>query len=383
MTSPLIFAAVLAAGSSRRMGRDKLSISFGGKSAVELSIEAFLSCGLNIAGIIVAASESNFNELNDILAKYPLVSVIHGGASRGESAHNCVKKAVDTAEGKGAVIAIHDAARCLVDSATICRAVESAIKYSSGVAAVPVRDTLRRADGTSVNRDELLAMQTPQCFELYSIAEAYEKSRENGYADTDDCAVYMRYVGEPHYSEGSLVNQKLTYQTDLPFFYAAKGDSMRIGCGEDTHILIENRALILGGVNIPYEKGLLGHSDADVLLHAVTDALLGAAAMGDIGRHFPDTDERYRGISSITLLKAAYEKILAQGFRVNNIDATVIAQRPKLAPYIDQMRKNVADALTTDMANISIKATTTEGMNAEGRGECISARAVCTLLPIK
>ena len=383
MTAPLIFAAVLAAGSSRRMGRDKLSISFGGKSAVELSIEAFLSCGLNIAGIIVAASESNFNELNDILAKYPLVSVIHGGASRGESAHNCVKKAVDTAEGQGAVIAIHDAARCLVDSATICRAVESAIKYSSGVAAVPVRDTLRRADGTSVNRDELLAMQTPQCFELYSIAEAYEKSRENGYADTDDCAVYMRYVGEPHYSEGSLVNQKLTYQTDLPFFYAAKGDSMRIGCGEDTHILIENRALILGGVNIPYEKGLLGHSDADVLLHAVTDALLGAAAMGDIGRHFPDTDERYRGISSITLLKAAYEKILAQGFRVNNIDATVIAQRPKLAPYIDQMRKNVADALTTDIANISIKATTTEGMNAEGRGECISARAVCTLLPIK
>ena len=383
MTAPLIFAAVLAAGSSRRMGRDKLSISFGGKSAVELSIEAFLSCGLNIAGIIVAASESNFNELNDILAKYPLVSVIHGGASRGESAHNCVKKAVDTAEGQSAVIAIHDAARCLVDSATICRAVESAIKYSSGVAAVPVRDTLRRADGTSVNRDELLAMQTPQCFELYSIAEAYEKSRENGYADTDDCAVYMRYVGEPHYSEGSLVNQKLTYQTDLPFFYAAKGDSMRIGCGEDTHILIENRALILGGVNIPYEKGLLGHSDADVLLHAVTDALLGAAAMGDIGRHFPDTDERYRGISSITLLKAAYEKILAQGFRVNNIDATVIAQRPKLAPYIDQMRKNVADALTTDIANISIKATTTEGMNAEGRGECISARAVCTLLPIK
>ena len=383
MTAPLIFAAVLAAGSSRRMGRDKLSISFGGKSAVELSIEAFLSCGLNIAGIIVAASESNFNELNDILAKYPLVSVIHGGASRGESAHNCVKKAVDTAEGQSAVIAIHDAARCLVDSPTICRAVESAIKYSSGVAAVPVRDTLRRADGTSVNRDELLAMQTPQCFELYSIAEAYEKSRENGYADTDDCAVYMRYVGEPHYSEGSLVNQKLTYQTDLPFFYAAKGDSMRIGCGEDTHILIENRALILGGVNIPYEKGLLGHSDADVLLHAVTDALLGAAAMGDIGRHFPDTDERYRGISSITLLKAAYEKILAQGFRVNNIDATVIAQRPKLAPYIDQMRKNVADALTTDMANISIKATTTEGMNAEGRGECISARAVCTLLPIK
>lgn len=140
---------------------------------------------------------------------------------------------------------------------------------------------------------------------------------------------------------------------------------MRIGCGEDTHILTENRKLILGGVDIPYEKGLLGHSDADVLLHAVTDALLGAAALGDIGRHFPDTDERYRGISSLTLLSAAYEKIRSAGYAVGNIDATIIAQRPKLAPYIDAMRANIAAALGVSTAAVSVKATTTEGMNAE------------------
>ena len=132
-------------------------------------------------------------------------------------------------------------------------------------------------------------------------------------------------------------------------------------------------------MDIPYEKGLLGHSDADVLLHAVTDALLGAAALGDIGRHFPDTDERYRGISSLTLLSAAYEKIRSAGYAVGNIDATIIAQRPKLAPYIDAMRANIATALGVSTAAVSVKATTTEGMNAEGRSECISARAVACL----
>ena len=154
---------------------------------------------------------------------------------------------------------------------------------------------------------------------------------------------------------------------------------MRIGHGMDAHRLVEGRALILCGVCVPHDKGLLGHSDADVATHALMDALLGAAALGDIGRHFPDTDERYRGISSLTLLSAAYEKIRSAGYAVGNIDATIIAQRPKLAPYIDAMRANIAAALGVSTAAVSVKATTTEGMNAEGRGECISARAVACL----
>ncbi len=154
---------------------------------------------------------------------------------------------------------------------------------------------------------------------------------------------------------------------------------MRIGMGYDVHKLVEGRKLILGGVEIPYEKGLLGHSDADVLLHAVMDAMLGAAALGDIGKHFPDTDPEFEGISSLKLLKRAAATVRKNGYTVGNIDATIIAQRPKMAPYIEQMRHNIAKALGTDVDNINVKATTEEGLGFTGSGEGISANAVCLL----
>ena len=152
---------------------------------------------------------------------------------------------------------------------------------------------------------------------------------------------------------------------------------MRIGYGYDVHKLTENRKLILGGVEIPFEKGLLGHSDADVLLHALIDALLGAATLGDIGQHFPDSDEKYKGIDSMILLKEAYKKILEKGYKIVNADMTISAQKPKLMPYIFKMRENIANALDTDIDNISVKATTTEKLGFEGRGEGISATCVC------
>ena len=151
---------------------------------------------------------------------------------------------------------------------------------------------------------------------------------------------------------------------------------MRVGIGYDAHKLVEGRQLILGGVNIPHKKGLLGHSDADVLLHAICDALLGAAGLGDIGRHFPDTDERYRGISSVKLLVEVRNKINEKGLRCGNIDAVIVAQLPRLAPYMEEMRRNVATALQIAPDAVNIKATTTEGMGFEGRGEGISAQAV-------
>ena len=154
---------------------------------------------------------------------------------------------------------------------------------------------------------------------------------------------------------------------------------MRIGMGYDVHKLVEGRKLILGGVEIPYEKGLLSHSDADVLLHAVMDAMLGAAALGDIGKHFPDTDPEFEGISSLKLLKRAAATVRKNGYTVGNIDATIIAQRPKMAPYIEQMRHNIAKALGTDVDNINVKATTEEGLGFTGSGEGISANAVCLL----
>ncbi len=154
---------------------------------------------------------------------------------------------------------------------------------------------------------------------------------------------------------------------------------MRIGMGYDVHKLVENRKLVIGGVEIPYEKGLLGHSDADVLLHAVMDALLGAAALGDIGKHFPDTDPAYKGISSIRLLEHVRKLLEENLFLIENIDATIIAQAPKMRPYIDSMRKNIADALGITIEQVNVKATTEEGLGFTGSGEGISSQAVCLL----
>lgn len=154
---------------------------------------------------------------------------------------------------------------------------------------------------------------------------------------------------------------------------------MRIGMGYDVHKLVENRKLIIGGVNIPFEKGLLGHSDADVLIHAIMDSLLGSCALGDIGKHFPDTDLRYKGISSIQLLEKVRQIILENGYSINNIDATIIAQKPKMSPYIEIMRKNIATALNIDINQINIKATTEEGLGFTGEMLGISAQSIASV----
>ncbi len=154
---------------------------------------------------------------------------------------------------------------------------------------------------------------------------------------------------------------------------------MRIGLGYDVHRLVEERDLIIGGVNIPYEKGLLGHSDADVLLHAIMDSLLGASALGDIGKHFPDTDPKFKGISSIKLLEEVGKLLSANMYSINNIDATIIAQKPKMAPFIRQMRENIANALNIDLNQINVKATTEEGLGFTGNGEGISSQSICLL----
>ncbi|MDU2665330.1 MAG: 2-C-methyl-D-erythritol 2,4-cyclodiphosphate synthase [Clostridium perfringens] len=155
---------------------------------------------------------------------------------------------------------------------------------------------------------------------------------------------------------------------------------MRIGMGYDVHKLVENRDLILGGVKIPYEKGLLGHSDADVLLHAIMDSLLGAAALGDIGKHFPDTDPKYKGADSIKLLEFVGELLNKNNYKISNIDATIIAQRPKMAPHIPAMRENIARALNIDLDQINVKATTEEGLGFTGSGEGISSQSICLLI---
>lgn len=215
-------------------------------------------------------------------------------------------------------------------------------------------------------------MQTPQGFDTAAIKAAYEAAYAEGFYGTDDAGIAERAGLEIRIVPGSYDNIKITTREDLSM-------ETRVGTGYDVHRLEEGRKLILGGVDIPFERGLLGHSDADVLVHAIMDALLGAAALGDIGKLFPDTDDRYKGISSIELLKNVREAIENAGYSICNIDATLIAQKPRIAPYIEDMRTNIAAALSIEKDRVSVKATTTEKLGFTGRQEGMEAQAVCIL----
>ena len=289
-------------------------------------------------------------------------------------------------------VAIHDGARPLVTADVIARTLESAQKFGSGVAAVALKDTVKRVDEDSVvvdtpPRDKLRAVQTPQTFEAGLIRKAHA-AYALGERATDDAALAERMGVAVHLTEGDVENIKLTTPEDMllarQVILKREGQKeekpmMRIGHGYDVHRLVENRKLILCGVEIPYALGLLGHSDADVALHALMDALLGAAALGDIGRHFPDTDPAYKGADSGKLLDHVVALLEEKGYTVGNVDVTIICQRPKLKDYIEQMRENVARHLKVDIDCVNIKATTTEKLGFEGEGLGISSHAVACI----
>ena len=274
----------------------------------------------------------------------------------------------------------------------IARTLESAKKYGSGVAAVPLKDTVKRVNegGVVVDtppRDALRAVQTPQTFEAELIRRAHA-AYALGERATDDAALAERMGVEVRLTEGDVENIKLTTPEDMllarQVILRREGQKeekpmVRIGHGYDVHRLTEDRKLILCGVEIPYTLGLLGHSDADVALHALMDALLGAAALGDIGRHFPDTDPAYKGADSGRLLDHVVALLEEKGYAVGNVDVTIICQRPKLKDYIEQMRQNVARHLKVDADCVNIKATTTEKLGFEGEGLGISSHAVACI----
>ena len=283
------------------------------------------------------------------------------------------------AAAEGALVAIHDAARPFVSRAVITAALEAAARTGAAAPAVPVKDTIKVAQGGRVvstpDRAMLYAVQTPQCFSREKYRQALAcVTGEQARQVTDDCSLF-ELAGMPvELTAGDYGNYKITTPDDLK-----KEKTMRIGHGYDVHRLVEDRKLILGGVEIPYEKGLLGHSDADVLLHAVMDAVLGAAALGDIGRHFPDTDPAYRGADSLALTRAVAALIREHGYTVGNIDATILCQKPKLAPYIEEMRRNIAAAFGVAADAVSVKATTEEHLGFTGEGLGIAAHAVALL----
>ncbi|MFM2049632.1 MAG: hypothetical protein RL682_123, partial [Pseudomonadota bacterium] len=241
----------------------------------------------------------------------------------------------------------------------------------------------------TVDRADKWAAQTPQMFRIGSLKAALDKASKAGVVVTDDASA-MEAIGlQPKLVKASSQNFKVTYPEDFALAEAilnsrnktmSNSPQFRIGEGWDTHKLVEGRPLVLGGVTIPFSKGLLGHSDADALCHAITDALLGAAALGDIGKHFPDTDPRYKGADSVALLKHTAALVRESGWQIGNVDSTVIAEAPKLAPFIDAMRENLSEALGLDVAQVNVKAKTAEKMGPVGEGLVMEARAVVMLL---
>lgn len=380
-----VSAVIAAAGSSSRMGKDKMLIPLLGKSVIAHTISVFKETGF-FDEIIIVSAEQNIPVFHDEMVKNGLsgfVSIIAGGSTRGESSLFGINAA------KSEYVMIHDGARPLVTEEIIENTLAACIKRGCAAAGVKPKDTIKTvATGgiieSTVPRETAVLIQTPQAFLRESIKAAYEKF---GLNETDDCALMEKMGASIEIVEGSYENIKLTTKEDVltaqSILKSREGKgadlSMRIGTGFDTHRLVEGRPLIIGGVNIPYEKGLLGHSDADVLVHAVIDALFGAAALGDIGQHFPDTDERYKDADSLMLLNETSRLVRETGYEIGNIDTTIIVQKPKMAPFIDAMRENLARAMGIDLDFVSVKAKTNEQMGFTGRSEGVEARAVALI----
>ena len=380
-----ICAVLLGAGSSMRMGRNKMAMRFCGKTPFSLCLEAF--SGIADEAVIAVSPDTELlaREAAE-MADIP-VSIVQGGRRRQDSVYNAIMAT------EADIVAVHDCARCLVGANVIKASIDSAARYGSGVASVRPVDTLRiEATGETVDRDMLLAAQTPQSFDRALLFEAYDRI-DPDVTYTDDAAIFRAAGFTVHNSEGSRLNLKLTTPEDAALFNAlfeagicgnnkkreALDMRIRIGYGEDTHRLTEGRKLVLGGVDVPFEFGLDGHSDADVITHALIDAVLGACAMGDIGRHFPDTDIRYKGVSSLILAKEIAGKTADNGYFINNLDVTLVAQKPTVAKYADEMRNNIAAAFGISADAVSVKFTTPEHTGPEGRGESMTARAAASV----
>ncbi len=384
-------AVIVAAGRGTRMGleRNKVLAQLCGEPVIVRTVRAFEESGLFDGGVVVVTGECDMEDMTRILQDAGLSArVVLGGADRQES----VCRGLAAVDPKADYIAIHDGARPLVTKAVIERTLDSAKRFGSGVAAVTLKDTVKRVDEQGVvidtpPRDRLRAVQTPQTFSAELIWRAHAEF-EHGERATDDAALVERMGVAVHLTEGDVENIKLTTPEDMllarQVILRREGQKeertmLRIGHGYDVHRLVEGRKLILCGVEVPYTLGLLGHSDADVALHALMDALLGAAALGDIGRHFPDTDPAYKGADSGRLLDHVVALLEEKGYAVGNVDVTIICQRPKLKDYIEQMRENVARHLKVDMDCVNIKATTTEKLGFEGEGLGISSHAVACI----
>ena len=377
-------AILLAAGASRRLegSHPKQFLELAGKPVLAYSIEA-LEKARNIEQVVVVVPQSDVDSCRAAHLGGKVMDVVAGGKERQDS----VRAGIEVLGTSFALIAIHDAARPLIRPDQIDAVVDAADEHGAAVLGVHITDTVKEVDGAVVvgtlDRSRLTRVQTPQVFWSDLIRRAHQEAEQSGELATDDAGLAERIGHTVRIVQGSEQNLKITTSDDLAIAEellrkraGSVETSTRIGQGYDVHALVEGRPLILGGVEVPHDRGLDGHSDADVLSHAVVDAILGAAGEGDIGRHFPDTDDEFKGISSLVLLERAAVVLAEGGASVQNVDATVMAQRPKLAEYIPQMQRNIAKALGIPEQCVSVKATTTEKLGFVGKEEGMAAQAV-------
>ncbi|MBQ7712987.1 MAG: 2-C-methyl-D-erythritol 2,4-cyclodiphosphate synthase [Clostridia bacterium] len=368
-------AIIVAAGKGERAGVDKVWVKLGGKPIFLRATEPFFNAPL-IEEVIVVVREERVAEARALFTDAPLPCiVIAGGSDRTESVRLALEEAKKlAADSPDCLVAIHDGARPYVTGSLIRKAMIIAREAGSAVPIVPVVDSLRTVyeDETSstLDRTHVGRVQTPQCFRLREILAAYK----SGEKATDDATLYERIYGSPTLFGGDVENEKITYLSDI-----YRDTASRVGVGYDAHRLEEGRSLVLGGVRIEHDKGLVGHSDADALTHAVMDALLTAAGLPDIGHYFPPSDPKYKDAYSIKLLKKVAALIKEKGFAPVNVSATVMAEKPKLAPYLSEMESTIAKTLEIAHGAVKIAATTTEGLGIVGEEKGIAAHAVAML----
>ncbi len=390
-------AVVVAAGSGKRMGSavSKQYLPLYGKPIVVHALEAFeASPAVDAVVLVVGQGDADYGrQLIETYGLTKTVRVTAGGAERQHSVKaglDALRDALPNAEWA----LVHDGARPLVTPEVIAGALEAAHETGAAIPAVPVKDTIKVADRSGIvaatpERQSLWAVQTPQAFRVDLLLRAHEAAEAESFLGTDDAMLVERIGGKVRISKGDYRNLKVTTPEDLEvakrFIEEVQGEKgektmFRVGQGFDVHRFAEGRPCIIGGVTIPFEKGLLGHSDADVLLHAVADAVLGALGLGDIGKHFPDTDPAFKDADSMKLLEHVWGLVRERGYVLGNLDCTIIAQRPKMAPYIPAMAEGIARTLEAAPDQINVKATTTEQLGFPGREEGIAAQAVVCLV---
>jgi 2-C-methyl-D-erythritol 4-phosphate cytidylyltransferase/2-C-methyl-D-erythritol 2,4-cyclodiphosphate synthase len=390
-----VSAIIAAAGRGTRIGagKPKQLLMLGDRSILQRSFE--LVEGVEqIDEVIVALPAELASAPPAYLssARKP-VRIVDGGARRQDS----VARAFAHVSDQATIVVIHDAARPFATADLFSRVIDAAASGGAAVAALQAYDTVKETSTgerqrmvvRTLPRDSVYLAQTPQAFRREVLRAAIDRARDAGEAATDEASLAEQAGHAVRVVEGEPANMKITTDHDLRISEAlARGPearaggaipSLRVGVGYDLHRLEPGRSLIIGGVRIPHETGLAGHSDADVLCHAVTDAILGAAGAGDIGQHFPDTDPAWKDADSLELLRRTAEMIRSRGHLVANVDAVVIAERPKLMPHVAEMRANLARALGIDMSSVSVKGKTNEHVDALGRNEAIAVHAVALL----